>query len=118
MTGSQKICPVCGKAYKTRYPGQKTCSRSCGSRYTQIALRDRTWINSEDISWTTIYLIHKWTAEGMPEQEISSALGRPEKEIRKIQAIPETEQERALIAAYYSPYRMRTGKENNESSGV
>lgn len=118
MIGETKICPVCGGEYRARYPDQKTCSRSCGRRYTQIALRGLTWKNGEDVSRTTIYLVHKWTAEGMPEREISSVLSRPEKEIRKIQAIPETERERALIAAYYSPYRVRTGEKSHGISRI
>ena len=63
--------------------------------------RDRTF------SRQTVYLVHKWLAEGMPLPMVARMLNRSEENVRAAAEVPLFKGEKALMERYFCPFRMR-----------
>ena len=55
----------------------------------------------------TVYLVHKWLAEGIPLPMVARILNRSEENVRAAARIPLRKGEKALIRRYFSPFRIR-----------
>ena len=55
----------------------------------------------------TVYLVHKWLAEGMPLPMVARMLNRSEENVRAAAEVPLLKGEKALMERYFFPFRMR-----------
>lgn len=55
----------------------------------------------------TVYLVHKWLAEGMPLPMVARMLNRSEENVRAAAEVPLLRGEKALMRRYFFPFRMR-----------
>lgn len=55
----------------------------------------------------TVYLVHKWLAEGMPLPMVARILNRSEENVRAAAEVPLLKGEKALMRRYFAPFRMR-----------
>lgn len=58
-------------------------------------------------SQQTVYLVHKWLAEGMPLPMVARMLNRSVENVRAAAEVPLLRGEKALIQRYFCPFRMR-----------
>ena len=65
------------------------------------------WALYRAFSRQTVYLVHKWLAEGMPLPMVARILNRSEENVRAAAEVPLLKGEKALMRRYFAPFRMR-----------
>lgn len=94
-------CLWCGKEMEGPPPGKRYCSANCGYYYRRKYGANRP-------TRTTIYLVHKYTAEGMPRPMVGKVLSLPPELVERCLNTPLTGEEAVLIRQYYAPFRRRS----------
>lgn len=101
--------PECGKMFEPnkQRPDQKFCCEKCSRRYRYLTIQKPNYKPKEKISFndrkysrTTIYLVHKWTIEGMHMVDVAQILNRSIYEVNKILKKPLTENERVRMQRF------------------
>lgn len=115
----ETVCPICGRRFIATKKGQKYCSRECSGQDNARRLREYRAEHKEgadslkprEITPETVYLAHKWAAEGMPAEVIAHTLNRCAEDVDKALAQPITAAQAALIREYFVRYKPRRAEE-------
>lgn len=112
----ETVCLICGRRFAATKKNQKYCSRECTRRDNARRLREYRAAHKDgvgkppeprEITPTTVYLVHKWTAEGMPEGVIAHTLERCMEDVGKALEQPITAAQTALIQGHFVRYKPR-----------
>lgn len=98
-------CEGCGVYFETPPSShhRRYCSPACKrKRLHDCNSRERTY-QSRPLSELSVYLIHKYTAEGMTPAEIRRLLERPQTDLDRALATPLTTAQRLCLALYLAP---------------
>ena len=115
----ETTCLTCGRRFTATKKGQKYCSRECTRRDNARRLREYRAAHREsaenpkprEITPTTVYLVHKWTAEGMPVGAIAQTLERCAEDVNRALSQPITEEQAEAIRECFVQYKPRRAEE-------
>ena len=128
----KRVCKYCGAEFEAKSAKRIFCSDDCKQRYHRPASikRQREKREAEkaairaglplpqteahqprEITPTTVYLVHKWTAEGMPVGVIAQTLERCAEDVNRALSQPITEEQAAPIREHFVRYKPRRAEE-------
>lgn len=111
--GDKMKCKECGEQFIPKSRNNVFCCSSCKSeyyyrKYSKYEAK-QTYSYDLDRPYTsdTIFLIHKYKAEGMKEKQIADLLNRSVKNVMAALEQPITRVQIQCINEYFNPYRKR-----------
>ena len=112
------VCRGCGREFISAKKDQRYCSQECVRRDTPRRMREYRETHKEgaenlkprEITQTTVYLVHKYAAEGMPAGATAQTLDRCMDDVGKALAQPITRGQAEAIREYFVRYRPRKDK--------
>ena len=113
-TPGREYCKYCGAKLKAKSAKRVFCGDRCRQNYYSWERRmagraeaPREAIEPREITPTTVYLVHKYAAEGMPVETIAELLNRCMDDIDKALAEPLTREQERDIQDHFVRYKPR-----------
>lgn len=94
-------CLTCGKEFERRSKDQHYCCIQCWYDYRNKKMAQEN--NEKVVTRLSVYLCHKWKAEGWSEQEIADILGCKLEKVMFCLSVPITKDEIAAMREFYAP---------------
>lgn len=113
-TPGREYCKYCGAKLDSKSAKRVFCGDRCRQNYYYWERRmkgcikmPREVIEPREITPTTVYLVHKYAAEGMPAGVIAHTLERCMEDVGKALEQPITAAQTALIREHFVRYKPR-----------
>lgn len=87
------VCPVCGESFRKLSERHTYCSKKCGT----IGRKTKG-----EFTRLSVYLYHKWTAEGMSVGEIAKLVRASPDKVERLLQIPLTEDENYNLRRFFN----------------
>lgn len=107
------VCVICGKEFQSKSKYAKYCSKYCKNENKKLMCGSE----GPNRSYTelTIYLIHKYSMEGMSENQIAKLLKRNPEFVRKILDMPISSYQLICINKNLNPYKAKTNRRRDKN---